>query len=93
MASMEQEFHANDSNIFDFSIYPNPANNALQVQFSKQEATHLEILDLTGKVIYSIQINQSTVQINLEGFAEGCYILRARIDTGEQISKRMMIVR
>lgn len=62
-----------------FTVYPNPAENEVFLQFDKYQKGSLAIYDLTGKQVLSL--NQIEVQenelfrINTENFASGTYII------------------
>ena len=62
-----------------FTVYPNPAENEVFLQFDKYQKGSLAIYDLTGKQVLSL--NQIEIQeneafrINTENFASGTYII------------------
>lgn len=85
-----------ESSVFsDFTLYPNPADEELTVQFSLPNAQNLQIvlMDISGKVLrtHSIQANEGLNQVFLatDEFSSGMYFLEAR---GAGISKRSNFV-
>jgi len=67
----------------ELSVYPNPAKDRVTLNLSQlEETTELQIIDITGKVIwqsvYSIGSNQSQMNISTEAFSRGIYFLNAR---------------
>jgi len=60
-----------------FSIYPNPSNTDVTIQFiSPMEKTIVTLTDLTGRILHSQTIeNASSAKIDLSGFATGTYII------------------
>ncbi len=54
-------------------LYPNPANNVLNISKISQNGI-LEIIDINGKIIFSKEINQTT-QINTKEYKKGIYIV------------------
>ena len=61
------------------SIYPNPTENILNVDLSKvsEEVQNVSILDVTGKVIQTISVNDSKlVNFDLTAIASGLYYVR-----------------
>ena len=66
------------------SIYPNPAENLVNIEISKTggQETEIELLTVTGQVIYRKDYHNSrdhfTEQINFSGYASGLYFVRVR---------------
>lgn len=58
----------------DFTIYPNPAND--KVTIANAENQKVVILDITGKVVYTIENASLLQEINTSDFAVGTYIVR-----------------
>lgn len=60
------------------SVYPNPARNYLNIQFSNlpQGNNLAEITDASGKVIEKRRITATVTSINTEHWARGVYLLR-----------------
>jgi len=59
-------------------VYPNPANDVLQVKYSNLQNGHFVLTDITGRTIYSIQL-QGTIgiqQIDVHSIAAGMYLYR-----------------
>ncbi len=62
-----------------FSIYPNPAKNLLNLEYSvgEEEEASFELMDVLGKVQLKTQLNNSNMhQINLNNLHEGIYFYR-----------------
>ena len=62
-----------------FSIYPNPANNEIEIsvpQKSFTSAISIEILNTTGQVLKSMNINNNHVKVDISGFASGMYFIK-----------------
>ena len=69
------------------SIYPNPVKDELRIESgetafggSQLTITKMEILDVTGKVIY--QFNNLRNQINVSALPQGIYFLKLETDKG-----------
>lgn len=58
------------------SVYPNPANNELNVRLVKSEKASIQIINLVGKVVKEVQTSdiQSNIQIN--DLAKGMYLVK-----------------
>jgi ABC-type sugar transport system ATPase subunit len=60
------------------SIYPNPANEKVNIFINspKEETIKINVINALGQVIYSFEkevLGEQTIQINTKNFAEGIY--------------------
>ena len=58
----------------DLIIYPNPANNILNITHSNTDIQSIEIFNQTGQLIK--QVPENSNQLNISGLSIGTYILR-----------------
>ena len=58
------------------SIYPNPANNYITVQFPSAQSAIISVTNLFGQIVYSEKINAEQTQIDVSRFAAGMYVIR-----------------
>ncbi|HAW53311.1 MAG TPA: hypothetical protein DCX54_13445 [Flavobacteriales bacterium] len=67
----------NSSKQFDVSIFPNPADDFVQIDFGKVVADcQIEISDLTGGLMYRAELyNSNKHLVNTGDFASGVYLL------------------
>jgi len=56
-------------------IYPNPSTGLFTVEMEKKQAT-LQIFDITGKLIWKQNIQQSKTLVDIQQFSKGIYLLR-----------------
>jgi hypothetical protein len=64
----------------NISIYPNPVQNELFVVLDNQEIKKMNIFDLSGKVIKTIDTDTS--QIDVSDLSDGIYILKIHTQNG-----------
>ncbi len=73
-------------------IYPNPASTEIHIELtgSNNQIENLRIVSMHGQVL-----NQSRKadRINISALSEGVYILHIELAGGEQISKRVLVLR
>ena len=71
----------NEASAFNVSVYPNPAASTIYVKTDLSGAATANIIDLTGRLIDKISINdiQST-SINVENLKSGMYFLTIQQD-------------
>ena len=70
------------------SIYPNPTNKYLHINCGNINVKNIEILNITGKLIYNFK--QGNVTIDLSGFSPGVYFVK--IYTKEGVLTQKFIV-
>lgn len=74
----------NDNSI---SIYPNPATDQVHID-SREALTSIELIDVTGKLIQSIQgINTNVYQLNTSKLAPGFYFIRIPANNSTSVYK------
>ncbi len=67
-------------------IYPNPANDILNINASSQ-IDRVELYNISGQLIYSNQANNSEVSVNTSEFAQGLYIVKVYTENGHTTQK------
>ncbi|MCK9401677.1 MAG: T9SS type A sorting domain-containing protein [Bacteroidales bacterium] len=78
------------------SIYPNPANERLNIRTGEtlKGNTRIELSDLLGKIVYADEISgmrtNSSYFINTTDFKDGLYVLKVSSESGS-ISKKIVI--
>jgi len=87
----------NNNNLdLKFSIYPNPANNNLTLDFTSENSNKsiLSITNIIGEKIKESQINTvagiNTFNLNLEGINNGVYFINL-INNSSKSTKKLVI--
>ena len=70
------------------SIYPNPTSDFIQIK-NNQKINQMELIDFSGKVIFTKTGNNSSEQIDLTNYPKGVYILK--INSGKSVSTHKII--
>lgn len=60
------------------NIYPNPTNNNLNIRFSNLGAYELSLVDQSGRIVKSRQVNGESYRMNVNDLAAGVYNLRVQ---------------
>lgn len=78
-----------------FSIYPNPATQQIVVELGQQTpATSLHIMDMNGRSVKSIPLNQELEkEINITALAAGTYLVSLKHDSRVIGTKRFIKIR
>jgi hypothetical protein len=79
------------NNANTFQIYPNPANDKLQVS-SDESIKQCLFYDISGKVIMNIDSFQGSKNIDVSNLSDGLYLLKIQFTNGEGRSKKICIV-
>jgi hypothetical protein len=67
----------NEVDEIEFHLFPNPAENILSIAISNfQSETQIEILDLSGRLMFSGKLSSSNLSIDVSGLAQGMYLVR-----------------
>lgn len=61
-----------------FKIYPNPANGMLFISSPEKAIRKIQLIDLTGKVVYTQDAESQHETIDLSGFINGLYFVQVR---------------
>ncbi|WP_296383734.1 PQQ-dependent sugar dehydrogenase [Winogradskyella sp.] len=83
-----------ENNLNSISIYPNPTENELNINFNNNLDLSTEILiyDIQGKIVKTMSRNTETIQkINTSELSSGIYILKINTDNGEQSTHKLVI--
>ena len=64
------------------ALFPNPANDYIMVQSSRFNVQSVEMIDVYGKVINTVNVVDNPTRINISGLANGMYFVRVTTDEG-----------
>jgi hypothetical protein len=67
----------------EFSVYPNPSNDILNVNLSAAagDLVTVQILDATGRLLVSQQATTSTIQLETQSLSSGVYFVQVSTNT------------
>jgi hypothetical protein len=72
----------------NFSVYPNPSNDSWTISSISQEMRSIEIYNLLGKKVKSLEPNSTSVNIDGSDLTSGIYTMNIAINLGV-ISKKL----
>ena len=86
---------APQSDFGDWTLFPNPANDQIQVQIKGFSGgkTSFSIVDLLGRSLLVGQINTNQSSIDIGTLPAGTYIFRLSNAKGEMDARRIVIAR
>jgi len=76
------------------SIYPNPANTLLNIDFSsinEKTPTIVNLIRSDGALILTKKVNSNHFVLNVESYPPGIYIIECSFDKGELVRKKVII--
>ena len=78
----------------EMELYPSPATDMINLSLSgAPHVSRIAIIDMLGKEFTVRQTNRSTelIEIDLNGFAQGVYLMSIRFETGERLTKKFVV--
>ena len=72
----------NDLTISKAEVFPNPAQNTLNIRFADASSYKVDVLDLTGRVTNTISNARNSVVLQRGDLANGIYLVRLTSDKG-----------
>ncbi len=78
----------------DINAYPNPASDNITITFPSSNDGSLSIYDMTGKVIFTtnIEANTTSYNMNLSEFKTGIYFYELTIDN-TTVSRKLSVIK
>lgn len=87
-----------DADQFGLSVYPNPANDEVNVSFSlsNEALVNVTVTDLAGKVVYSSEAENNvagahSIKINSSNFSDGVYMVNFKANN--EVSTQKIVIR
>ncbi len=82
----------NEKEMGQVIVYPNPAKETLHVKSVGINISRLEIVDVVGKTVASIEVNGDNSTIDVSSFTTGSYFYKAVDTNGNVISTERLII-
>jgi hypothetical protein len=86
------ELGINENQIPELTAYPNPADNSVNLRLNNGNIEKLFIYDLQGRVVFHYQesTNSKSVEVDLNDFQKGLYIIRVESHGGSVSSTKLI---
>ncbi len=75
---------------FDITVYPNPTKDMISLTFSDYQIKQLSITDIMGKEVFVKTNVQEKEKVDLSGFSNGIYIIKATTVNNEVLTTRIV---
>ena len=91
-ANPNQENENNTLSQIGLRVYPNPASNQINFDFSN-DATNAKctITDMQGRIVKSITVLSSSPKIDLNNLAAGSYVLNVSFDNNQSFTAKFVV--
>jgi hypothetical protein len=78
----------------EINIYPNPAKNNVTIDLSSTivTETNIELYDLSGKMVFMKQYKSKLIDLDLEGYDSGAYILKIKDQKDSLVKTEKIII-
>jgi len=70
-----------------FNLYPNPNTGIFLIETNTKTNKSISISDITGRIIYSTVSEESSIQININDFANGIYYVKVSANESIHVIK------
>ena len=74
-----------------YNIYPNPAKETLTIEGKSMK--QIVIYNTTGQIVKKIDCNEEVININIEAFTAGIYLLNITDEKGHIVTKKISITK
>lgn len=74
-----------------FRLYPNPGTGIFMLELVNEKATHLEVINTIGELIFTTDLTSSNYQLDLRNSAKGIYSVNIRSEKGKWATKKIVI--
>lgn len=78
--STDEGLAINEIILSSIHIYPNPTDDILHIDYFGNEEIYIEVVNITGQILFSNKIISPSNEINISTFAPGMYVLRIYAD-------------
>ncbi|MCH2223445.1 MAG: S8 family serine peptidase [Crocinitomicaceae bacterium] len=76
----------------DVSVYPNPSNDLVNFMITDANVVTIEILDIVGKVIKTINVKEELTQVDVSNYASGTYFYNLKDAIGVTLLTNKIVV-
>lgn len=59
------------------NAYPNPASTTLTFETTSADATYIEVMDITGRILDSYSLSNNKVTVDVTAYSQGIYLYNA----------------
>ena len=79
-----------DENAFNLTIAPNPASAELFINWYNDAQMHIQLFDVCGKQLLSLQQEASAITLDIQGLSAGTYLLQLTDANGQVVKQKFV---
>lgn len=72
------------------ALYPNPSSNSVTIASSESNLKNITIIDLSGKIVKSVDTSNASTSLDILNFSKGIYIVKITLDNGNVVTKKLV---
>ncbi|OIQ29031.1 MAG: hypothetical protein BM564_07420 [Bacteroidetes bacterium MedPE-SWsnd-G2] len=80
-----------DHQLNQVKLFPNPTNSGVFELECSEIVNSIVVMDMSGRIIETIDLNQYTAQVNLSHFSNGNYLLKMEFNNGWHHTEKLII--
>jgi hypothetical protein len=80
-----------ENSLPELNIYPNPATGPVNIEFTGNGNTLIELFDVVGKLLYSENSMMNKIVIDLSNFQSGLYQIKITSEAGSSVTKKLIL--
>jgi len=89
---IDTSLSVDNTNGFEFSMYPNPARNEVKFQSSNTNfPLQVSVFDLTGKRIAEKSLENNLTTLNVDNFQSGMYLVTVQDNLGGKATSKLVV--
>ena len=73
-----------------FKVYPNPANDIVNLLFKSEVEKQIEVINLNGVIVDQFSTYSNSLQLNISNYSKGFYFIRTTINGDNSIQKLLV---
>ena len=85
--NFEDVLSVNDNNLVKLTVHPNPATSSWNLSVADNQIDEIQLFDITGKLIISLQPKSTQVSIDGNGLTSGIYFAKVNANNAFQTIK------
>lgn len=85
--NFEEVLSVVETNKNTIKVYPNPSRNVWSFTTENNTIESIEIVDVTGKIVYSNQFYANEISVDVTGFSNGIYFAKIKAENAIQTIK------
>jgi hypothetical protein len=74
----------------ELKIYPNPANDEVNIKTERQQTYGIRIINVVGKTMYQTKLSNS-IQVQVSNWPSGVYYVQATGNDGGKVTKKLLV--